>query len=151
MSNYWYELAGRVDIFITFAGVMEFLRRWWPSILTLGLVLWLTLAPDPVPADNIPYFPGADKLVHAIMMGGLAGAVMFDYERCGVRRTGRLTPKAIMGIVICMGIFCSIDEWVQGRMELGRSTDIYDLFADWIGVIVAAIVTPPLLRRILRH
>jgi len=139
------------QIFIIFAGVMDFIRRWWPTILTLGLVLWLTLAPDPVPTEDLPLFPGADKLVHAIMMGGLAGAVMFDYERDGVRRAQRLTPKVVRTVVLCMAFFCAIDEWAQGEMGLGRSTDILDLLADWVGVVVAAIVTPPLLRRILRH
>jgi hypothetical protein len=137
-------------IFCNFATAMEFIRRWWPTVLTLGLVLWLTLAPDPVPTEDIPLFPGADKLVHAIMMGGLTGAVMFDYERNGLRRTSRLTPGRVWTIVICVGLFCAADEYAQSAMGLGRSTDFLDLLADWTGVAVAALITPPLLRRILR-
>lgn len=120
-------------------------------MLTLGVVLWLTLAPDPVPTEDFPLFPGADKLVHAIMMGGLAGAVMFDYERDGVKRTRRLTSRAVLTIAFCVALFCAADEWVQGVMGLGRSPDVFDLLADWTGIIVAALVAPPLLRRILRH
>lgn len=127
------------------------LKRWWPSILTLCLVLWLTLAPDPVPTEDIPLFPGADKLVHAIMMGGLAGAIMFDYERKGLNRTRKLTSRVVWSIAAIVAVFSAADEWVQGAMGLGRSPDFLDLLADWAGILVAALTAPPLLRRILRE
>lgn len=56
----------------------KFCKEWWPTALTLSAVLYATLWPDPVGASEVMLFPGADKLIHAIMMGGLASAVLFD-------------------------------------------------------------------------
>ena len=62
---------------------MKILRRYWPSMVTLAAVLWLTLAPQPLPDLDVPPFDGLDKVMHAVMMGGLAGAFMFDWRRGG--------------------------------------------------------------------
>ena len=49
-------------------------------MVTLAAVLWLTLAPQPLPDLDVPPFDGLDKVMHAVMMGGLAGAFMFDWR-----------------------------------------------------------------------
>ncbi len=140
---------------------MKALRRYWPSGLTLAIVLWLTIAPQPLPDMDIPAFEGLDKLVHAVMMGGLAGAVMFDYHRAGhwnLRKSdaGRqhlLTPGVITSICVCVAVFSALDEWVQGALGMGRSSDFYDWVADAAGIAIAAFTAPWAINRLLggRH
>lgn len=126
------------------------LWRWWPSMLTFALVLWLTLAPDPVPEDTIPVFPGADKIVHAIMMGGLTGVLIFDYKRATTARGEKIPVRAVVvicGIVLLFSIF---DEFAQTFMALGRSGDVWDFVADAVGVCLAGFAAMPVVNWLFR-
>jgi VanZ family protein len=119
--------------------IRRFFINYWPTIVVLLAVLWLTLAPDPVPEPHFQLFKGADKVVHLIMMGGLAATLMYDYSRQGAFKPRKLATKPIIVMAIAVAIFSAIDEWAQGAMGLGRSTEIYDLIADIAGVILAAV------------
>ncbi|MDE6005996.1 MAG: VanZ family protein [Muribaculaceae bacterium] len=126
---------------------LEFGRKWWPSVIVLAAILWLTLAPHPVGDTEIELFPGADKLVHAIMMGGLAFMLLFDYSRKGTWRNFRRIPPRITFITAFCCIFFSLaDEWAQGIMNLGRSSDPLDLVADIFGIIFASVIAGPVIR-----
>lgn len=128
--------------------ILLFGKRWWPTALVLAAILWLTLAPHPVGDTEIELFPGADKLIHAIMMGGLAFTALFDYARKGTWRKSRKIKVAVASTVaiICI-IFSCADEWAQGVMELGRSTDPWDLVADIIGIILASAIAIPTIHK----
>lgn len=121
--------------------------RWWPTLLTLLAVLWLTLAPDPVPDTGVTLFPNADKVVHAIMMGGLASALFFDYRRPVCHVEHALTWRKAAMLALCVAIFAAIDEWAQGAMAIGRTSDFHDLLADWAGIILATVSVPPMLNK----
>ena len=129
---------------------------WWPSALVIALVLWLTLAPDPAPDVPISalFGPYTDKLVHAIMMGGITGAIIFDYKRRQPGAPRRMTKAALAALGIAMIIFSGADEYAQGAMGLGRTPDIWDFAADLTGVAVALLTAPAvcnaLLRKVLR-
>lgn len=137
---------------------MKFVRRYWPSALTLAAVLWLTLAAQPLPDLSIPTFEGLDKIIHAVMMGGLTGAIMFDWRRCGhwnlrKNNAGRqhlLTPSVV--IVICLSVtaFSALDEWAQGALGMGRTSDVYDLLADIVGIVAAALTAPAIINALLQ-
>lgn len=136
---------------------MKFLRRYWPSAVTLAAVLWLTLAPQPLPDLDVPVFEGLDKVIHAVMMGGLTAAIMFDRRRCGhwnLRKsdTGRqhiLTSGVVFWICLCVAVFSAADEWAQGALGMGRSSDFYDWIADMFGIIVAAFTAPAAINALL--
>ncbi len=128
----------------------HFFVCWWPTMIVLAAVLWLTLAPDPVPDTGIELFPHADKIVHAVMMGGLASVVFFDYKRTAAHRKERLGFRPVMIMAICTALFAAVDEWAQGAMAIGRSSDFYDLLADWAGIILASLIVPPILNRYLQ-
>lgn len=122
------------------------IKRWWPTILTLAVVLYATLWPDPAGSDVGGLFEGADKLIHAIMMGGLLSAILFDR-----RRAGRiLTRRYVLIAVAAMFVFAVFDEVAQGAMQLGRSFEAFDLLADWGGIVIAALTAPPVIKRIFR-
>lgn len=125
---------------------MNFLKKWWPSAITLLVVLYATLWPDPVGADRVMLFPGADKLIHAIMMGGLLSAFLFDFRRQGKSLTARFV--IIMAVIVV--IFSAFDEYAQKTMNLGRSFELLDLLADAGGVLIAAVTAPPVINRIFR-
>lgn len=120
------------------------LKRWWPTTLTLLVVLYATLWPDPVGADNVMLFPYADKLIHAIMMGGLSSAILFDYRRSGKK----ITINTCFIVSLIMIIFSLLDETGQYVMGLGRSFELLDLAADTGGVILGIILSRPVINKI---
>lgn len=124
------------------------LRRglWWPTAIVAGGILWLTLAPHPVGHVKVELFPGADKVVHALMMGTLTAAALFDWWRGPGRERG-LNRRAVMTILLSVILFSVADEWAQGAMGLGRTSDPADLLADIAGILLAASLSLPLLRR----
>lgn len=119
-----------------------------PTTLVVMAILYLTWFPDPVPSDSIPMFEHADKLVHAIMMSGLAGVAAFDYRRS--KRQQRLTLRIMLIITVLVMIFGAVDEWIQGLIDNGRSSDILDLYADWAGCLVSLFIAPPVVNRMFR-
>ncbi len=129
--------------------VISFLKSYWPSALVLGVILYLTLANDPIGTEDIPMFPGADKLVHAIMMGGLVGAIAFDMQRRSKPRYV-LRPIVMWGIAVCVIAFGGLDEISQAAMGKGRSSDPLDFVADSVGAIAAVYLAPPAIRKVLK-
>lgn len=125
----------------------RFAARWWPTAVTLAAVLWLTLAPKPVPDMEMPMFPGADKIVHMLMMFGLTSVALFDIRR----GEGRLGVRAVIVTALCVVVFSALDEWAQGVMGAGRSADILDFAADCLGIMMAAYLSPLIIGRIMRH
>ncbi len=123
----------------------RFFKSYWPSVLIFLAVCWLTLSPEPTGKIHVELFAGADKVVHACMMGGLTAVIIFDLWRREKRLPGFRT---MLWLAIGMAIFSTLDEWAQGAMGLGRTSDPYDLLADLIGIALAMLTTPPLLRRV---
>lgn len=124
--------------------VPAIVRKVWigtPSALCLAAVLWLTLSPSPTGDASLPAFPGADKIVHAVMFGGLTLLFCFDLWRF---RDGKyyflpLSPFlcAVLTTLIGVGI-----EYLQETMALGRSFELTDMAADGAGAFaVAALAT----------
>ena len=50
-------------------------------MIVIAVILYATLNDNPLGADELPIFPGADKVIHAIMFGGLFSAISFDRFR----------------------------------------------------------------------
>lgn len=108
--------------------------RWWSTVIVTTAILWLTLAPHPLPDNDARWFEGADKIVHALMFFALTCAAIFDFSLNG-KKTGILK---VFIISLCVAVFAALDEWAQGAMGLGRSKDIFDFIADCTGIIIAA-------------
>lgn len=100
-------------------------------------ILYLTLFPQPLGDEEFPMFPGADKVVHAIMFGTLAGALIFDRWHEG--RT--LSWKGAVLCAIAATAAGGLIELLQQWMALGRGCDIYDFLADTAGALLAIPVT----------
>lgn len=118
--------------------IIERFPPWILSIATLLAILWLTLAPRPLGDIEPPLFPGADKLAHAIMFGGLELMLITDYSR---RRDWR-KPGAVYLLLTAAGVILlgGAIEIMQTNMRLGRSADELDFIADASGAAAVALI-----------
>ena len=107
---------------------------WIVTSIVLVAILWLTLARTPLPETDMPSIPGADKVVHAIMFGGLTLVMCWDWDvsRSRALRRWQASVCALASITIGGAI-----EIAQGAMGCGRSADIMDFAADAAGALVA--------------
>lgn len=111
--------------------------RWIPpyqlTIAVIIVILYLTLLPKPFGEEEIPLFPGADKLAHCCMFGGLSLTYIFERYRIGKI----LTLKGAVITAIIVSVFGIAVEFIQDAMDMGRSGDLYDALADTIGSFAA--------------
>ena len=134
------------------ARVLLWLPAWSFTTIVTAAILWLTLAPDPLPDNDLPLFPGFDKVAHACMFGGLYFAAAFDLVSRGCRRKGitqkfaPLPVKAAYITALSVTAFGGAVELIQGAMAMGRGCDMADFCADAAGVAIAMLLTPPVLR-----
>lgn len=114
----------------------RFLRHippYLPTALVLIAILYISLAPNPMPYDPpFELFRGADKVVHFVMYGALTGAFCFDYYRH--RHTINNRATLLIALLTAIAIGAGI-EWLQEYMALGRSNDWKDLIANTAGAI----------------
>lgn len=127
------------------------LWHWWPTMLTLGMVLWLTLSPDPVPEEPSFTFPGMDKVVHGIMMFGLTSVAIFDSKRATTARGEKLPARTVVVICLAMVVFSIADEMAQSAMGLGRQGDVMDFLADIAGIALAGLTAPRIVNWLFRE
>ncbi len=126
--------------------VGKFLRSYWPSALIVCVILYATWLPGHLEPSNLPKIPHLDKLIHAVMFGGLTGAILFDRRRGGTRLNSGIVLATAAGTLA----FGAVDEWVQGLLPIGRPSDILDLCADAAGIIVATLTAPAVVNAIFR-
>lgn len=116
---------------------------WCFSIFIVAVIGYLTLVPKPLPDTDIQLFEGADKVVHAIMFGGLAWALCLDYAR-------RHSLQSLSAGVLCLFASLSINfgaliEFLQDYMQLGRGCDFWDFVADAVGVVLFTLTARPVI------
>lgn len=110
---------------------------WVPTLIVVGLICYLTLVPDPLGDEDIPLFPGADKIVHFIMFGTLSTVTALDWWRY---RGKRLNTLQALFWGLASSIAGALIEIAQQEMNVGRSGDLLDLFADCIGAFAGSFV-----------
>lgn len=110
---------------------------WIVSILTILAILWLTLAPKPLGEEPPPLFPGADKIAHAIMFGGLSVTLLFDWQR--KHKWKPITFSLAFLFALFSAVFGLVIEVAQSGMGLGRSFEFGDVIADTAGAYIFAL------------
>lgn len=125
------------------------LFNYWPTAIVLCVILYGTLMPHPVGEETIPPIPYIDKLIHAVMMGGLLSAFAFDWQRS--HPSEKLTPTFMWAVFGCVLSFSIFDEFLQGYLDNGRDADPWDFLADCVGAFVAVYLAPPAIRYCLRR
>ena len=107
--------------------------RYIPSAIAFSVLAWLTLSPDPLPDNHIQLWDGADKMVHALMFGGLTVVMLSDSFR------GRKLNIPVLLLIIIFGVMLgALAEIIQREMGLGRHAERADFYADAIGVAAAS-------------
>lgn len=114
---------------------VEAAPAWIFTILAVAGILWLTLAPHPLGEEELPLFPGADKIAHGLMFFCLTIISLCDWAR---KRQWKKMSAAILWTVALLNIAFGIGiEFLQRMMELGRGFEIKDMVADAVGVALA--------------
>lgn len=114
---------------------MRKVPHWLCTVLCLMAILYLTLMPDPLGDEDLPLFPGADKIVHALMFFGLTLCMLFDAMRA---RGWRKLPLPAVSLISLVGMGVGIGiEYLQDAMGLGRGKEFLDMVADAFGAIAA--------------
>ena len=89
-----------------FKSIVGFLPVGLCTILVTGAILWLTLAPHPLPESDMPVIPGMDKVVHGCMFGGLYFILAFDalLWRIGKKKNHPPSGDGADGCCVCLGL-----------------------------------------------
>ncbi len=117
---------------------LDKLPPWILSAVCFLAICWLTLAPNPLPDNDIPLFPGADKIAHGIMFGGFTLCIIVDALR---RKGWPAFPENIKILFYSPDIPCAvgiITEFLQGAMHAGRTFEFWDMVADITGAFLVA-------------
>lgn len=110
----------------------------YPTLIISTLIIIAVLIPGrDLPDVNIG---GYDKLIHVGMFGTWALALCYDFGT--TRRTRYL-------IFIAGALFSFFTEVLQIMVE-GRSFDVYDMAADWVGLIIGLALAGPLIKLLAR-
>lgn len=108
------------------------------TAIVLSVILWLTLAPHPTGDVEIPLFPGADKIVHALMFMGLTMAAILDLRKLRKWHYVPVTAACIVSVISTLtGVAI---ELAQDAMDAGRSLEGLDIVADFIGSAIGAVL-----------
>lgn len=116
--------------------LFNILPKYFLSITCFIAILYLTLMPDPVGDVSIPLFNGADKIIHSIMFGGQTLTLCIDMFR--KQSYTPLSKRKIFYITLASSLFGTTIEYLQSIMQLGRSFEVADIFADFVGCIIVA-------------
>lgn len=106
--------------------------RWLLSTVCLTAVLYLTLAPQPLPDTDMSLWEHSDKIVHALMFGGLCFCLGLDIWRT---RRGPLPYRLLLATGV--GLFGGVIELLQDAMNMGRGGDWADFASDCVGSLLA--------------
>lgn len=120
---------------------LEKVPQWGFTLLCTAAICWLTLAPHPLGETEIPLFPGADKICHAIMFGGLTWCILLDWQR---RRWNIPHKKEYIIAISASALFGIATEWLQRTTQMGRSYDNLDFCADAIGAMLFGLLYIPI-------
>lgn len=107
--------------------------------VTLGIAIAfvsLYLAPGRSVRSPFASIPSSDKVLHAILFGGLALLIYSEYYykyRHRWRRDRLWKPLA------CILLLSILLEFIQGVVVPQRSGDIYDLTANTIGIVCSTL------------
>lgn len=116
--------------------IIRFIPKFVCTGLTLALILWLTLAPKPVGDFDMPIFPGADKIVHAIMFGWLTLMFVIDLHKHS--HASKLSAIAIILCALTSLTIGGLIEILQQWMNIGRGMEFDDFLADAVGSLIVA-------------
>ncbi len=106
------------------------MRHYSWAILWAVIVLVLCIMPSEQ-TDDIPKFPGIDKLAHAGFF--FVFTVLLYYG--AIRKAGTFRPSwgISVRVVVLSVLFALLTEFLQWKVFTYRAAEAWDLFADAVG------------------
>lgn len=104
------------------------------AIIWGGLILVLLLMP-PSNFSDIPVFPGIDKMVHCGIF--FVQATLLYWEN--IAKSKRTANKWLttLKVLVITSIYAALTELAQMYLTNTRTADLWDIFADIVGVGMA--------------
>jgi VanZ family protein len=107
----------------------QFLKKYYPSILTAVIILWLSLSDSSsINPGRLFDFHNSDKVAHFLIYGFFALILLLD--SCNWKRSGRIHYIIVL-IPVLMGV---LTEVLQFLLTSTRKADFYDFLADIAGI-----------------
>ncbi|MBQ8423562.1 MAG: VanZ family protein [Coprobacter sp.] len=131
---------------------MKFIKRYYPTLLVVATILYLSLGRPSAPQD-LQLIPYIDKMAHIVMYMGLVATFSFDVYRSVVsEKSCRRYLMCGAFVAIVLGVLMEV---LQVCVTTYRSGDIGDVWANvagvLLGVLVGVYVSRPLARKIGRY
>lgn len=101
------------------------------SLLWAGVILVLCSLPSES-TDSIPKFPGIDKLAHAGFFFVLSVLLLNGEIR--KQRSTRPSWGIAIRVILFSTLFALFTEFIQWKVFTYRSAEVWDLFADAVGI-----------------
>ena len=115
--------------------MMYYIKKYTFSLAIILIVIYLSFFKPPR-MDDIPLFPGVDKVVHFCMYGGMSGMLWLEFLR-NHRKYETVLWHAWIGAVLCPIVMSGIIEILQEYCTTYRGGDWFDFLANTCGVIAA--------------
>ncbi len=119
------------------------------SALTCLLIAYLSLDPNPLDINDVPLFPGSDKLLHAIMYCCATVVFLLDYAKSRLPHHTKINNE--VAITAATMVFGFVMEILQLVMRMGRSYDMLDVVANCIGAAMGFVAVRYWLMHRFRH
>ena len=114
-----------------------YLRKYPFSLLIIAAVIYLSFFRPP-DLNELPLFPGVDKVVHFCMYGGMSGMLWLEFLR-NHRNFEVPLWHAWIGAVLCPIAMSGIIELLQAYCTTYRGGDWLDFLANVCGVTAATL------------
>ena len=106
--------------------------RWAPPIFYMGFLFFASS----VPGDELPSWGFWDKAEHLLAYSVLGILFLFPVAEA---RLALVTPRTGAIAVLLATLYGAFDE-IHQSFTPGRSPDVHDLFADFLGATVGVVV-----------
>jgi len=114
--------------------VQMFVRYWLPVLMYVGVILTLSAQQNLTPPIQ---FRNADKFYHVLEYTGL-GVLLARAHRAGRRG---IPPIGWVWRTLAMGVMVGTGDEIFQSFVPTRTSSVYDLLADFTGLLLAQIVT----------
>ena len=104
--------------------MMYYIKKYPFSLAIILVVIYLSFFKPPK-MDDIPLFPGVDKVVHFCMYGGMSGMLWLEFLR-NHRKYETVLWHAWIGAVLCPIVMSGIIEILQEYCTTYRGGDWFN-------------------------
>lgn len=119
--------------------MLHYIKKYPFSLLVIFAVLYLSFFKPPQVDEDLPLFPGLDKLVHLCMYLGMSGVLWWEFYRAH-RYERPPMHHAWIGAFVCPILLSGLIELLQAYATEHRGGEWLDFVANVAGVLLASFV-----------